>query len=211
VGGRKQFTFYRSYFEALQKLPEALRLGALEAIIGYALDGTEPGNLSDMQEMAFLLIRPTLDAGRKMAAGGAKGKPKQRSSKGTQKEGEIEGEEEKEDEKELEIEIETEDDSPYPAGFCEFWDLYPVKLAKDAALAAWKRCRPDPKEVCDGVKQWLQTNQWTKEQGRFIPRAARFIEERHYEHLPGDHIPMGASGVLGKAELEAIEMVMRGK
>ena len=207
VEGRKQFTFYRSYFEALRKLPESLRLGALEAIIGYALDGTEPDTLSDMQAMAFLLIKPTLDASLKKAMAGRLGgsKPKAKS-KQTESKGEIE--EEKEYENEKELETENEDDSLYPAGFEEFWELYPVKLGKDAALDAWNRHRPDPKAVCDGVRQWRQTKQWCKEQGRFIPRAAKFILERHYDHLPGDHIPVGASGVLGKAELEAIESIM---
>ena len=205
--GRKQFTFYRSYYEALQKLPEHLRLGALEAVIGYALDGIEPMNLSDMQDMAFLLIRPTLDAGRKMAAGGKKGKPGKRSDKGGQKEGEKEEENEKENEKENEREREIEDECP-GGGFEAFWDLYPVKLGKEKAKDAWKRLKPDPQAACDGVKKWRQTKQWKEEKGRFIPRAAKFLEERHYEHLPPGHIPLGASGVLGKAELEAIAMLM---
>ena len=208
--GRKQFTFYRSYFEALRRLPGQQRLGALEAVIGYALDGTEPDGLDDMQEMAFLLIKPTLDAARKMAAGGAKSKPKKRSAKGRAKEGEKEAEGENEIEKENEIEAENEDDSLWPEGFEEFWDLYPVKLGRDKALDAWKRLKPDPQEVCDGVRNWRQTKQWTKDRGRFIPRAAKFLEERHYCHLPAGHIPPGASGVLGKAELEAIERIMGG-
>ncbi len=205
--GRGQFTFYRSYYEALGKLPKSLRLKALEAVIGYALDGTEPEGLNNVQMMAFLLIRPTLDAGRKMAAGGKKGKPGKRSAKGRQKESEKEEENEMENENENEIETETEDEG-LPEGFCEFWDLYPVKLGRDKALSVWLRCRPDTKAACDGVKKWLQTKQWNKDNGRFIPRAARFLEERHYEHLPGDHIPPGASGVLGQAELEAIKSIM---
>ena len=42
----------------------------------------------------------------------------------------------------------------------------------------------------------------------FIPRAVKFLEERHYEQLPAGHIPVGACGVLGKAELEAIKSIM---
>lgn len=206
--GRKQFTFYRSYYEALSKLPENQRLAVLEAVIGYALDGKEPEGLNDMQEMAFMLIRPTLDAGRKMAAGGAKSKPKKRLTKGMAKEGEEEKEKEGENEKENEIEIEIENESLWPEGFEAFWDLYPVKLGKDKAEELWKRLKPDPKAACDGLRSWLQTKQWTKDGGQFIPRAAKFLEERHYEHLPADHIPKGASGVLGQAELEAIQSIM---
>lgn len=207
--GRKQFTFYRSFYDAANQLSKRSRLDLYEAIMAYALDGTEPELTDKKQKAAFILTRPVLDAGRKKALAGQLGAAvtnRQRSGKG-----EIEKEKEYEREKENEIELEIEDDSLYPAGFLEFWDLYPVKLGKDAAISAWKRCSPDPKAVCDGVRKWLQTKQWIKDQGRFIPRAAKFIEEQHYAHLPGDHIPVGASGVLGKAELEAIEMVMREK
>jgi hypothetical protein len=72
-------------------------------------------------------------------------------------------------------------------------------------------CDPDPQAVCDGVRKWLQTKQWKKDRGSYIPRAAKFLQERHYAHLPGDHIPMGATGALGKAELEAIASVMAEK
>ena len=203
--GRKQFTFYRSYYEALRKLPKSQRLKALEAVISYALDGNEPENLNDVQMMAFLLIRPTLDTGRKKALAGQLGAAvtnRQKSGK---------GEKEVEIEKEIETENETENEDDSPPGFSAFWELYPVKLGKDKAKDAWMKLRPDPQTVCDGVKKWMQTKQWKDERGRYIPRAAKFLEERHYDHLPGDHIPMGATGALGKAELEAIAMVMREK
>lgn len=198
--GRKQFTFYRSYYEALGKLPKSQRLKTLEAVISYALDGTEPESLNDVQLMAFLLIRPTLDAGRKKALAGQLGAAvtnRQKSGKG-----------EKEEEKENEIENETETEDDSHPGFGAFWELYPVKLGKDKALDAWKKLNPDPQAVCDGVKKWMQTKQWKKDRGSYIPRAAKFLEERHYDHLPAGHIPPGASGVLGKAELEAIASIM---
>lgn len=202
--GRKQFTFYRSYYEALKELPKKYRLGLLEAVIAYGLDGVEPKNLDQRQKVPFLLIKPTLDAAWKKAQAGAIGgkiSKRKKISKG-------EKEEEKETEIEKENETETENECLWPEGFGEFWELYPVKLGKDKALDAWKRLMPDGQAVCDGVRKWLQTKQWKKENGLFIPRAAKFLEERHYAHLPGDHIPMGASGALGEAELEAIRRVM---
>ena len=39
---RSQFTFYRSFYEALRRLPKKARLEAYEAIAAYALDGVEP-------------------------------------------------------------------------------------------------------------------------------------------------------------------------
>ncbi|MBR6678307.1 MAG: hypothetical protein IKL23_06225 [Oscillospiraceae bacterium] len=197
---RKQFTFYRSYFEALVQLPEQLQLGALKALIAYALDGTEPQGLEPMQNMAFVLIRPTLDAGRKKAQAGMRGA----SVTNRQKRGK------KKTETEDEFDTELEDDCLVPdGGFESFWNIYPVKLGKEAARKAWQQLSPDADAVCAATEQWKRSKQWKKEEGRFIPRAAKYLLERHFDHAPREAVPMGASGVLGQAELEAIERILR--
>ncbi len=63
---RKQFTFYRSYWEALCTLPKKDRLAAYEAIVTYALSGEEP-EVSGAAATAFILVRPTLDTAVKRA------------------------------------------------------------------------------------------------------------------------------------------------
>lgn len=175
--------------------------------MAYALDGLEPELTDNKQKAAFILTKPVLDAGRKKALAGQLGAAvtnRQKSGKGEmEKENEIEKEKENENENEIKDECLQE--------FGAFWELYPVKLGKEKALDAWKRLNPNPQAVCDGVKKWLQTKQWKQDQGRFIPRAAKFLEEEQYGFLPKGHIPPGASGVLGQAELEAIESVMRDK
>ena len=218
--GRKQFTFYRSYYEALSKLPKNLRLGALEAVINYALDGTEPKGLVDLQSMAFLLIRPTLDSARRMSSGGAKKKKEEASDKvkesleegsdkvgarsGKGKSKEKEKEKENENEKENEIEVENE---RLKAAFAGFWEQYPVKSRQDEAWLAWQELRPDPERQLEGLRLWKLSSQWRKEQGRFIPSAHRFIREKMADRVPQE-VPRGANGVLGDAELEAIFAVM---
>ncbi len=69
---RKQFTFYRSYFEAVKKLPKRVQTDVLLAVCDYGLNGTEP-KLTGTAEGVFILIRPTLDAGRKKAESGKRG------------------------------------------------------------------------------------------------------------------------------------------
>lgn len=102
---RGQFTFYRSFWEAVKGLPKKDRLPILEAIIEYALDGSVPSGLSQSQNAFFLLVKPNLDASRKKAASGKQGgsKPK---AKGKQTAREKENEGEKENEIEVEIEKE---------------------------------------------------------------------------------------------------------
>lgn len=115
---RDQFTFYRSYYEALKVLPKRDQVGVMLAICAYALDAEEPA-LSGVPLSVFTLIRPTLDTGRNKArnrinkqktnAEQKKNKPEQN---GKEKEGEKE--KEKEGESEGEKEGERENDSSLP-------------------------------------------------------------------------------------------------
>ena len=64
---REQFTWYRSYYEALRTLPAKDFKVAVLAICAYALDEEVP-SLSGVPNSVFTLIRPTLDSGRNKAA-----------------------------------------------------------------------------------------------------------------------------------------------
>lgn len=107
MDNRSQFTFYRSFWEAVQSLPKKDRLPVLEAIISYALDGVAPSGLTQSQSAFFLLVKPNLDASRKKAANGKQGGSKSKAnSKQNASKKENEYEKEVEIEKENEIEIE---------------------------------------------------------------------------------------------------------
>ena len=105
---RLQFTFYRSYYDAIKVLPKREQTAVMLALCAYALDKVEP-NLTGTAGAIFTLIRPTLDSGWKKAIGGTRGTPQkdnekiaERCVKDTAKE------------KEGEIEIENECYTPKP-------------------------------------------------------------------------------------------------
>ena len=113
---RAQFTFYRSYYEAIQNLPKREQTAVLLAVCAYALDNQEP-KLSGTANAIFTLIRPTLDTGRRKALSGKKGgengnkyeaNGKQTASKTEANGKQTASEKEKEKEREKEIEIENE-------------------------------------------------------------------------------------------------------
>lgn len=116
---REQFTFYRSYYEALKDLPEKERAKVLFAILDYALDEQTPNELTGICSACFKLIRPTLDSGRIKAAN-RKNKTKtneeqnenETETKPEQKCKEKEGEKEGECEKEREGESEYDSSNP---------------------------------------------------------------------------------------------------
>ena len=114
---RKQFTFYRSYLDAIRRLPKKEQGNIVLAICNYALDETIPSALSPIADTVFTLVKPTLDASkRKAEAGNCGGKTKatakQTASKAQAnvKQTVSEKEREKEKEKEGEIEIEKENE-----------------------------------------------------------------------------------------------------
>lgn len=119
---RNQFTFYRSYYDAIQALSKRDQSALILAVCAYAIYETPPKGLSNAAFTAFNLIKPTLDSGRKKAESGAlggqaSGKPseskpqangKQTTSKTEANLKQGESAREKEGEKEYKYEIEYE-------------------------------------------------------------------------------------------------------
>lgn len=69
---RDQFTFSRTFWEAISPLPKTVQVEAIMAMCAYALDDVEPDGLSPMAAALFMLVRPSLDVAAKMSAGGKK-------------------------------------------------------------------------------------------------------------------------------------------
>lgn len=215
------------------------RADAYDAICAYALFGEEPEleAMTDSVSIAFELIRPVLDASRRKSKSGKQGgsKPKQNESKpeanGKQTgskpaESASKGEKEKEEEEEIEEEVEIEhecvkractESKPQAEGrsFTAFWDDYPAKINREEAWETWKAINPDAQTVGRikaGLDAWKRSPQWTEDGGRYIPSAAKWLKDRRWEVMPPagkQKVPMGASGTLGAAELEAIQRVLR--
>ena len=102
---RNQFTFYRSYRDALRALNAKDFKAVVLAICDYALDESEPC-LSGVPHAVFTLIRPTLDSGRNKAANRQnriKTKEEQSGNKSEQTRKDKEGEKEREKERVLSL------------------------------------------------------------------------------------------------------------
>ena len=82
------FTFFKSYLDQIQKVPEEHRLAAYEAICKYAIYGEEPdfsgGEI--FADLIFTGAKPTLDAAiRKSEAGKAGGRGNKKEEENTDK------------------------------------------------------------------------------------------------------------------------------
>ena len=193
--GRKQFTFYRSYFDAVRDLNKRDQTAVLLAICDYALNETEP-NLTGAPKAIFTLIRPTLDSARRKAEGGmAKGKDEEGGKTGESRQqdsGKIpqryaeDATNKKEGEKEKEKEGEKEkEESPNFDGrsFTVFWDAYPNKLKREEAWEAWRKLSPttaQAKTIIANLSAWKKTSRWAEDGGRYVPAAAKFLSDEGY-------------------------------
>lgn len=172
---RKQFTWYRSYYDALKELPAEEFRDIVLAVCAYALDGEEP-ELSGVARAIFTLIRPTLEVGRSKAENRSrteqtsisaeqtgnrpeqtKNKPEQTENKRKQT-GNKPEQTRKEKEKEKEREKESENDSycspPPPSGPKRF---VPPTLAEVQSYVAQRQSPVDPQGFIDfyASKGWM--------------------------------------------------------
>lgn len=68
--------------------------------------------------------------------------------------------------------------------FNEFWQDYPKKKDKQAAHKAFMKIKPDNElfqKIMESLKKQKQTNDWTKENGQYIPFPATWLNGMRWE------------------------------
>lgn len=203
---RAQFTFYRSYYEAIRHLSKKDRETVLMAVCAYALDNVEP-TLTGVAASVFILIRPTLDSGRIKAENRinkrestaeqnenkpgtnqkqTKNKPESNRNQNDNKTEQTGNEKEKEREKEVEEESERENDSSisYPPSS-------PHKGDEDAV-----RERGFCPELEEAVQSWLRYKRERRE-GYKPTGLAKLLTQ--IEHEARDYGAAAVVDVMGKS------------
>lgn len=214
------------------------RADAYDMICAYALYQKEPDldTASDAVAIAFELLRPVLDKAKERAESGKKGgsKPeangKQNESKpeANAKQGKAASKKEKENEIEVEIDNIPPSEfcgelpsSPPPAAVLPLVDgtdfeisvetvaelsgLYPAVDVEQQLrnMRGWLWANPKNKKTKAGIMRFV--NSWlSREQNSARPASSQATGSRYGK----PDIPKGASGELGKAELEAIQRVL---
>jgi hypothetical protein len=68
--------------------------------------------------------------------------------------------------------------------FADFWSEYPKKVGKKAALGSWKRIKPDTElfeKIMQAIRAAKQSEQWRRENGRFIPNPATWLNQGRWD------------------------------
>ena len=76
--------------------------------------------------------------------------------------------------------------------FEEFWAVYPRKVARKAVLKIWKRLNPDAElhgQILKAIEQAKATEQWQRENGRYIPNPQTWINQGRWDDVYPTQIP----------------------
>lgn len=95
-----------------------------------------------------------------------------------------------------------------PHGFDEFWETYPRKVGKPAALRAFKAAAKGPRErteaILDGLVTWCQAWKRAGTAAAFIPHPATWLNQHRWNDTPDLDTAAATSG-LATAVIEAAE------
>ena len=68
--------------------------------------------------------------------------------------------------------------------FNQFWDAYPKHIAKQSAVKAFEKLKPDEKlleAMLKAIELQKESKQWEKDGGAFIPYPATWLNQRRWE------------------------------
>jgi hypothetical protein len=66
-------------------------------------------------------------------------------------------------------------------GFNSFWNNYPRKIGKSAAEKAWQKYKPPLSVVLEAIEKQKNSDQWSKDNGQFIPHPTTWLNGKRWE------------------------------
>lgn len=178
---------YKDYMEYLGFLSREDKGAVMEALMEYAFLAKEPDITDKASLLVFTFMKNQLDRDREKyekkceinrkngALGGRP--PKDEEGKKREKPEKTTAENKKKAEAE-------EEDVDVEGAFERFWEEYPKKADETAAKVEFRRAAADREtvdEIMKALKMQKNSEEWTRENGRFIPRASAWLSRRDWE------------------------------
>lgn len=108
-GGRNSFTFYRSYWESINNLPQKNQMELYKAIIEYSLDRAEP-KLTGVSKTIWILVKPVIDSGYIKYQNGSKTKANEKQNESETKAKQKQNESDALIDRDIDIDIDVDKD-----------------------------------------------------------------------------------------------------
>lgn len=184
------------WIEQTEALEDDERGRLFVAILEYARSGIAP-DLAGRESILFPVFKSQVDRDLEnstaYAENGKKGgktknlsqtepkltKPNQSEPKRPNKE--KEEDKEKDNDKDEEITAASPPTRAKSSDFDLFWQAYPKKVGKEAARKAFSRVKAPLESLLTAIERQKCGNQWTKENGRFVPNPATWLNQGRWE------------------------------
>jgi hypothetical protein len=102
-----------------------------------------------------------------------------------------------------------------PEDFTLFWQAYPKKTGKAAALKAWRKLKPPLAEVLDALTWQTRSPQWNRDDGRYRPNPSTYLNQGRWQdepEQPAQHVRQKSrTGDTIEAARAYLEDSLRGK
>ena len=181
--------YVKAYFDWIEQtaaLSDAERGRLFIAILEYARSGLEP-KLDGREGILFPVFRATIDRdNKKSAAYSENGKKGGRGNKAN----ESELKQNKANESKMpNIRHKTQDKDKdkdkdnIASPFESFWAAYPRKVGKQAAKKAFSKVSVPVKTLIDAVNSQKNSEQWRKDNGRYIPNPATWLNQGRWDDV----------------------------
>lgn len=156
----------------------------VRALVDYA-NGIER-DISGMELLAFRFLKGSIDRNDKLSAiraeAGSKGGKQTQANASKRKQKETN--ESKIEQNAINNNNNNDNKKNNDNLFDRFWSVYPRKTAKVEARKKFDKLNPDEellKIMINAIEQQKQSEQWTKDNGQYIPHPATWIHQRRWE------------------------------
>ena len=198
--------FFLDDLDALEPLCEEERGRLFTALLQYGKTG-ELAELSGNEKFLFPMFKGRIDRFYKSyqeTCERNKNNIKKRYTKsttvygGSERTRSLPSEEEEEAETESKSEAKSNPNTSRASAFDAFWEAYPKKTGKEAARKSFARAKADIGTMLSALEVQKQSEQWTKDNGQFIPNPTTWLNQGRWE----DEVQTKSSGFAYNADFE---------
>ena len=198
--------FFLDDLDALEPLCEEERGRLFTALLQYGKTG-ELAELSGNEKFLFPMFKGRIDRFYKSyqeTCERNKNNIKKRYTKsttvygGSERTRSLPSEEEEEAETESKSEAKSNPNTSRASAFDAFWEAYPKKTGKEAARKSFARAKADIGTMLSALEVQKQSEQWTKNNGQFIPNPTTWLNQGRWE----DEVQTQSSGFAYNSDFE---------
>lgn len=188
--GKEFLPLFLDFNETTQDLNDEQCGRLIRALVDYA-NGTER-ILEGPELIAFRFLKCSIDRNERLSAlrseAGSKGGKQTQANASKNKQDQANASKGKQNTININKNINTNNDKDNKNALADrferFWAVYPRHIAKQNARKAFEKLNPDDElltVMINAVEKQKQSEQWTKDNGQYIPHPATWLNQRRWE------------------------------